>query len=189
MAIARVRSEGVAAGAVSAGAVLTLVDIGRAGGAGESRRARAGVCVSRGMAGGTVAAGFGGAVVHLLTLVTPEAGWALASILVQGQELAGGAVHAGVGVAGVGHRYLAEGRLVTHGTDAVKLGTRQGHDHVAGATVLAAGARPVPTGVEVLAVLPNILVRTLAGRLGARVGDTAAAVLAGVRRTRYETIS
>lgn len=174
---------------MSAGSVAALVHICGAGSAGKARWAGTGVGVPWGVTGGTIAARLGGAVVHLLALVAPEARGALTTVSVEGKELAGGAVHAGVGVAGVGHSDLAQRRLVTHRAAAVELGTRHREDHVASAAVLAARARAVTTRVQVLTIFTHIFVRALARGLSSGIGDTGAAVLARVRGTRYKTMS
>lgn len=156
----RVRSEGVGAGAVAARVSPALVHIRRAGGTGEARRTRADVRVPGGVARGTVAARLGGAVVHQLALVTAVSGRALAHVGVEGQQLARGAVHAGVGVARVLDGDLAQGGLVSDGALAVEARPRHVQDHVARAAVLAARTRPVAARVQVLAVLAHKLVRT-----------------------------
>lgn len=82
-------------------AVPAFVHVRCARESGKALRARADVRVSRGVARGTVAARLGGAVVHQLALVAAVAGGALAHVGVERQELARGAVHAGVRVARV----------------------------------------------------------------------------------------
>lgn len=148
---------------MSAGSVSTLVHILGAGGASEPRQAGTGIGVARGVAGGTVAARLGGAMVHLLALGASKPRRALAAVGVEGEELTGGTVHTRVRVTGVSHRDLAERRLVADRTTTVELGARQGRDHVAGATVLTPRARTVLTRVEVLTVFSNILVRAPEG--------------------------
>lgn len=172
----RVRSEGVGAGAVAARVSPALVHIRRAGGTGEARRTRADVRVPGGVARGTVAARLGGAVVHQLALVTAVSGRALAHVGVEGQQLARGAVHAGVGVARVLDGDLAQGGLVSDGALAVEARPRHVQDHVARAAVLAARTRPVAARVQVLAVLAHKLVRT------SREGEKAELVSCFTRR-------
>jgi len=60
-------------------------------------------------------------------------------------------------VAGVVQRDLAQGRGESHGTDALEGGMRRLPPDLARAAILAAGARPRVTRVQVLAVLSHIL--------------------------------
>lgn len=98
-----------------AGSVQALVDICGAGGAGEARRAGTGEGVAGGGAGGSVATRLGGTVVNLLAVLPAIPRRALAPVRIQRQQLAGGTIHAGVGVTSVGYCDLTQRRLVPNG--------------------------------------------------------------------------
>lgn len=162
VAVACVRPEGVRARAVLAWPLITFVHVRRARVTRELGRARAPEGLLCGVTGGPVATRLGGAVVHLLAFLAVEARGTLAPVGVQRQQLARGAVEAGVGVAGVGDGDFAQGRPVPDGAQAVEFGDGVRQNDVASAAVLAARARAVPTGIRVLAVLSDELVGTFA---------------------------
>lgn len=78
--------------------------------------------------------------------------------------MACGAVHTGVGVAGISDGYLTQRRLVADGTATVEPRARYGEDNVAGAAILTAGSWAGATGVQVLAVFPNVTLGATAER-------------------------
>lgn len=138
------------------GSVQTLVDVRGAGGSREARRTGAGEGVPGGVAGGTITTRLRGAVVDLFAVFPAVPRRTLAAVRIEGQQLACGAVHTGVVVAGVGDGYLTQRRLVADGTAAVEPRARHREDDITGAAILTAGSWAGATGIQVLAVFPNV---------------------------------
>ena len=136
--------------------VVALVHVDVAVGALEARLAGAAVVVPQRGALGSIPAGLVSTVVLLLAQLASPAQGAGAGEGVQGGEVAAPPVTAGVGVAGVVHRGLAQGVGEAQGT-----GAGEGGDlalvlvHHAAPSILA-DLLPRAAGVEVLAVFSNI---------------------------------
>ena len=150
------------------GVVVALVHVDVAVGSLEARLAGAPVVVAQGGAGGAVPAGLGGAVVLLSAVLASPAERTGAGEGVERGEVAGPSVTAGRRVTHVLHWGLAQGVGEAQGTGAGEGGDPASVlvDHTAPSVL--ADLLPGAAGVEVLAVVSNILRRAPVKARGVR---------------------